>query len=153
MKCHAGWTTTWNQDCQEKYQQPQICRWHHSYGRKQRGTKEPVDEVKEESERAGLKLNLQKTKIALSGPVTSWHIDGEKVETGTDFLFLGSQINVDSDCSHEIKRRLLLGKAMTNLDSVLKSRQVTLQTKVCIVKDMAFPIVMYGCESWTIKKV
>ena len=109
--------------------------------------------VKEKSERAGLKLNLQKTKIALSGPVTSWHIDGEKVETGTDFLFLGSQINVDSDCSHEIKRRLLLGKAMTNLDSVLKSRQVTLQTKVCIVKDMAFPIVMYGCESWTIKKV
>ena len=109
--------------------------------------------MKEESERAGLKLNLQKTKIALSGPVTSWHIDGEKVETGTDFLFLGSQINVDSDCSHEIKRRVLLGKAMTNLDSVLKSRQVTLQTKVCIVKDMAFPIVMYGCESWTIKKV
>ena len=110
--------------------------------------------VKEESEKAGLKLNLQKTKIVVSGPITSWQIDGEKVETGTDFLFLGSQINVDSDCSHEIKRRLLLGrKAMTNLGSVLKSRQVTLPTKACIVKDVAFPIVTYGCESWTVKKV
>ena len=110
--------------------------------------------VKEKSRKAGLKLNLQKTKIVVSGPITSWQIDGEKVETGTDFLFLGSQINVDSDCSHEIKKRLLLGrKAMTNLCSVLKSRQVTLPTEACIVKDMAFPIVTYRCESWTVKKV
>ena len=109
--------------------------------------------MKEESERAGLKLNLQKTKIALSGPVTSWHIDGEKVETGTDFLFLGSQINVDSDYSHEIKRCLLFErKSMINLDSILKSRDITLPTKVCTVKAMVFPIVMFGCESWTIKK-
>ena len=109
--------------------------------------------VKEKSEKAGLKLNIQKTKIMASGPFTSWQIDGEKVETVTDFIFLGSKITADGDCSHEIKRRLLLGrKGMTNLDSILKSKDITLPTKVHIVKAMVFPVVMYGCESWTIKK-
>ena len=110
--------------------------------------------VKEESEQVGLKLNIQKTKIMASGPITSWQIDGETVETVTDFIFSGSQITADGDCSHEIKRCLLLGrKAMTNLDSILKSRDITLPTKVCLVKAMVFPMVMYGCEIWTIKKV
>ena len=109
--------------------------------------------VKEESEKVGLKLNSQKTKIKASGPITSWQIDGETIETVTDFIFLGSKITADGDCSHEIKRCLLLGrKAMTNLDSILKSRDITLPTKVCLVKAMVFPVVMYGCESWTIKK-
>ena len=109
--------------------------------------------VKEESEKVGLKLNIQKTKIMASGPITSWQIVGETVETVTDFILGGSQITADGDCSHEIKRRLLLGrKVMTNLDSILKSRDITLPTKVCLVKAMAFPVVMYGCESWTIKK-
>ena len=109
--------------------------------------------VKEESEKVGLKLNIQKTKVMGSGPITSWQIDGEKVETVTDFLFLGSKITADIDCNHEIRRRLLLGrKAMRNLDSVLKSRDIALRTKVCIVKAMVFPVVMYKCESWTIKK-
>ena len=109
--------------------------------------------VKEESEKVGLKLNIQKTKILASSPITSWQIDGETVETVTDFIFLGSKITADGDCSHEIKRRLLLGrKVMTNLDSILKSRDITLLTKVCLVKAMVFPVVMYGCESWTIKK-
>ena len=108
---------------------------------------------KEESEKAGLKLNIQKTKIMASGPITSWQTDGETMETVTDFIFLGSRITADGDCSHEIKRRLLLGrKAMTNLDSILKRRDITLPTKVHIVKAMVFPVVMYGCESWTIKK-
>ena len=111
-------------------------------------------EMKEESEKVGLKLNIQKSKIMASGPITSWQIDGEKVETVADFIFLGSKITADNDCSHEIKRRLLLRrKVMTNLDSTLKSRDVTLPTKVCLVKNMVFPGVMYGCESWTIKKV
>ena len=109
--------------------------------------------MKEESEKVGLKLTIQKTKIMASGPITSWEIDGETVETMTDFIFWGSKITVDGDCSHEIKRRLLLGrKVMTNLDSILKSRDITLPTKVCLVKAMFFPVVMYGCESWTIKK-
>ena len=109
--------------------------------------------VKEESENAGLKLNSQKTMIMLSGPITSWQIDGEKMETLADFIFLGSKITGDGDCSHEIKRCLLLGiKAMTNLDSVLKSRDVTLLTKVHLIKAVVFPVVMYGCESWTISK-
>ena len=104
--------------------------------------------VKEESEKVGLKLNIQKTKILVSGPITSWQINGETVETVADFNFLGSKITADGDCSHEIKRRLLLGrKVMTNLDSVLKSRDITLSTKVCLVKAMVFPVVMYGCES------
>ena len=110
--------------------------------------------VKEESEKVGLKLNIQKTNIMASGPITSWEIDGDTMETVRDFIFLGSKNTADGDCSHEIKRRLLLGrKAMTNLDSVLKSRDITLPTKVHLVKAMVFPLVMYGCESWTIKKV
>ena len=109
--------------------------------------------VKEESEKVGLKLNIQKTMIMASGPITSWEIDGETVETVVDFIFLGSKITADGDCSHEIKRHLLLGrKVMTNLDSILKSRDITLATKVCLVKAMVFPAVMYGCESWTVKK-
>ena len=109
--------------------------------------------VKEESEKVGLKLNIQKTKIMASGPITSWQIDGETMETVTDFIFLGSKVTADGDCSHEIKRRFLLGrKVMTNLDSILKSRDTTLPTKVHLVKAMVFPVVMYGCESWTIKK-
>ena len=104
-------------------------------------------------QKAGLKLNIQKTKIMASGPITSCQIDGEMMETVTDFIFLGSKITADSDCSHEIKRRLLLGrKAMTNLDSILKSRDITLPTKAHLLKAMVFPVVMYGCESWTIKK-
>ena len=109
--------------------------------------------VKEESEKVDLKLNIQKIKIMESGPITSWQMDGETMETVRDFIFLGSKITADGDCSHEIKRYLLLGrKAMTNLDSILKSRDITLPTKVRLVKDMVFPVVMYGCESWMIKK-
>ena len=109
--------------------------------------------VKEESEKVGLKLSIQKMKIMASGPITSWEIDGETVETASDFIFLGSKITADGDCSHEIKRRLLLGrKVLTNLDSILKSRDITLLTKVRLVKAMVFPVVMYGCESWTVKK-
>ena len=109
--------------------------------------------VKEESEKVGLKLNIHKTKIMASGPITSWQIDGETMETIADFIFLGSKITADGDCSHEINRRLLLGrKVITNLDSRFKSRDITLPTKVCLVKAMVFPVVMYGCESWTVKK-
>ena len=107
--------------------------------------------MKEETEEAGLKLNIQKTKIMASGPITSWQIDGETMETVRDFIFLGSKITADSDCSHEIKRCLLLGrKAMTNLDRIFKSRDITLLSKVHLVKAMVFPVVMYGCESWTV---
>ena len=109
--------------------------------------------MKLRSEKVGLKLNIQKTKIMASGPITSWEIDGETVETVADFIFLGSKITTDGDCSHEIKRRLLLRrKDMTNLDSIFKSRDITLPTKVCLVKAMVFPVVIYGCESWTVKK-
>ena len=109
--------------------------------------------VKDESEKAGLKLNIQKTKIKASGPMTSWEIDGETVETVADFIFGGSKIIADGDCSHEIKRCLLLGrKVMTNLDSIFKSKDITLPTKVHLVKTVVFPVVMYGCESWTVKK-
>ena len=109
--------------------------------------------VEEESEKVGLKLNIQKTKIMASGPITSWQIDGDTMETVIDFILGGSKITADGDCSHEIKRCLLLGrKAMTNLDSILKSRDITLPTKVYLVKAMVFPVVMYGCESWTVKK-
>ena len=109
--------------------------------------------VKEESEKVGLKLNIQKTKIMASGPITSWEIDGETVETVSDFIFGGSKITTDGDCSHEIKRHLLLGrKVMTNLDSILKSRDITLPTKVRLLKAMVFPVVMYGCKNWTVKK-
>ena len=109
--------------------------------------------VKEENEKVGLKLNIQKTKIMATGPITSWQIGGETVEIVSNFIFLGSKITADGDCSHEIKRHLLLGrKVMTNLDSILKSRDITLPTKVHLVKAMVFPVVMYGCESWTVKK-
>ena len=109
--------------------------------------------VKEQSEKVGLKLNIQKTKIMASRPITSWEIDGETVETVSDFIFLGSKITADGDCSHEIKRCLLLGrKVMTDLGSILKSRDMSLPTKVCLVKAMVIPVVMYGCESWTVKK-
>ena len=109
--------------------------------------------VKEESEKIGLQLHIEKTKIMASGPITSWEIDGETVETVSDFIFGGSRITADGDCSHEMKRRLLLRrKVMTNLDSILKGRDITLPTKVCLVKAMVFPVVMYGCESWTVKK-
>ena len=109
--------------------------------------------VKEENEKVGLKLNIQKTKIMASGPITSWEIDGETVETVSNFIFLGSKITADGDCSHEIKRHLLLGrKVMTNIDSILNSRDITLSTKVRLVKAMVIPVVTYGCESWTVKK-
>ena len=109
--------------------------------------------MKDESEKAGLKLNIHKTEIVASSPITSWEIGGETIETVSDFIFLSSKITADSDCSHEIKRRLLLGrKVMTNLDSIFKIRDITLSTKVCLVKTMVFPVVVYGCESWTVKK-
>ena len=115
--------------------------------------KSPLMKVKVESEKVGLKLNIQKMKLMASGPITSWEIDGETVETVLDFIFGGSRITADGDCSHEIKRRLLLGrKVMTNLDSIFKSRDITLPTKVRLVKAMVFPVVMYGCENWTVKK-
>ena len=117
------------------------------------GLKNLLMKVKEESGKIGLKFRVQKTKIMASGPITSWQIDGETIETVTDFIFLGSQSTADGDCSHEIKRHLLIGrKTMTNLDSILKSRDSTLLTKVHLVKAMVFPVVMYGCESWTVKK-
>ena len=116
-------------------------------------TKEPLDESERESEKVGLKLNIQKTKIMASGPILSWQIDGETMETVTDLIFWGSKITADGDCSHEIKRRLLLGrKVMTNLDSIFKSRDMTLPAKVHLVKALVFPVVMYGYESWSIKK-
>ena len=122
------------------------------YGRKWRRTKDLLVKVKEESEKAGLKLNIQKTNIMASSPITSWQIDGEIMETVRDFIFWGYKITADGDYSREIKRCLLLGrKAMTNPDSILKSRDITLPTKVCLVKAMVFPVVMYGCESWTLK--
>ena len=117
------------------------------------GLKRLLMKVKEESEKAGLKLNIQKTKIMASSPITPWEIDGETVETVSDFILGGSKVTEDGDCSHEIKRRLLLGrKVMTNLDSIFKSRDITLPTKIRLVKAMVFPVVMYGCESWTVKK-
>jgi len=123
------------------------------HGRKWRSTKEPLDESERRKWKVGLKLNIQKTQIMASGPITSWQIDGETVETVSDFIFLGSKITADGDCSHEIKRCLLLGrKVLTNLDSIFKSRDITLPTKICLVKAMVFPVVMYGCESWTVKK-
>ena len=128
-----------------------MCRWYHPYGRKQRGTKEPLDESEIGEWKFGLKLNVQKTKIMSSSPITSWQIDGETTETVRVFIFLGSKITADGDCSHEIKTHLLLGrKVMTNLDRILKSRDITLPTKVCLIRAMIFHI--HGCESWTIKK-
>ena len=124
------------------------------YGRKQKRTKEPLEESERESEKVGLKFNTQKTKIMASCSITLWQIDGETVEIVSDCIFQGSKITADGDCSHKIKRRLLLGrKVMTNLDSILKSRDITLPTKVRLVKAVVFPVVMYGCENWTVKKV
>ena len=120
---------------------------------KAKRTKDPLDESEEESEKAGLKLNIHKTKIMVSGPITPWQIDGEKMETVRDFIFLGPKITADGDCSHEIKRHSVLGrKVMTNLDSILRGRDIILPIKVCLVKAMVCPVVMYGCESWTVKK-
>ena len=128
-------------------------RRHHPYGRKWKELKSLLMKVKVESEKVGLKFNIKKTKIMVSGPITSWQIDGETVETVSDFIFLGPKITTDGGCSHEIKRCLLLGrKVMTILDSLLKSRDITLPTKVHLVKAMVFPVVMDGCESWTVKK-
>ena len=145
-QCWVGWRTSWNQDCWEKYQYPQICRWHHPYGRKWRRTKEPLDESEREKWKVGLKLNIQKTKIMATSPTTSWQIDGEIMETVADFTGVGvggSKITADGDWSHKIKRCLLLGrKAMTNLDSILKRKDITLPTKVHLVKATVFPIVM-----------
>ena len=152
-KCWARWLTSWNQDCQEKYQQPQIWRLYHSHGKKQRELKRLLMRVNEESEKAGLKLSIQKTKIMASSPITSWQTDWEKVVTVTDFIFLGSKIIVDGNFSCKIKRHLLLGrKAMTNVDSILKSRDITLPTKVHIVKTVVFWVIMYRSESWTVNK-
>ena len=123
------------------------------YAESEEELKSYLMKVKEESEKVGLKLNIQKMKIMASGPITSWHIDAETVETVSDFILLGSKITADGDCSHETKRCLLLGrKVMTNLDSILKSRDITLPSKVRLVKAMIFPVIMYGCESWTVKK-
>ena len=116
------------------------------------GLKSLLMKVKEETEKVGIKLNIQQMKIMASGPITSWEIDGETVETVSDFKFLGSKITADGDCSHEIKRSLFLGRDVIKLDSIIKSRDITLPTKVCLVKVMVFPVVMYGCENWTIKK-
>ena len=149
MKCWARWITSWHSDCQKTHQRSQICRWYSCNGRKWRGTKESLDEGKEESEKAGLKFSIQKTKIMASCPITPWQIDGEAMETVTDFIFLDSKITADGNCSHEIKRHLLLGRnAIANLYSVLESRDITLPIKVCMV----FPVVKYRCENWIIKK-
>ena len=126
---------------------------YHCNGRKQRRTKVPLDESERGKQNVGLQLNIQKTKIMASGPITSWQTDGETMETVRDFIFLGSKITADGDCSHEIKRCFVLGrKAMTNLESIFKTRDITLPTKVRLVKAMVFPVVTYGCESWTVKK-
>ena len=154
MKCQDAWSASWNQDCCEKYQQPQICTWYNFNERKWRVMKEPLEKGERGGWKAGLKLNIQKTKIMASSPITSWQLDGEKVETVTDLIFLGSIITVDGDYSHKIKRCLHLGrKAMKNLGSILKSRDITLLTKACIVK-----VVMCGCwelvnkGGWVLKK-
>ena len=149
----AGCITSWNQDCQEKYQQPQICRWYHSNSRRLRGTKEPLDEGKRGEWKNWLKTQHSNTKILVTCPITLWQTEGKKVEAVADLFSLGSKITVDSDCSHKIQIHLLLGrKAMTSWDSVLKSRDITLPTKVHVFKAMVFPVVIYVCESWSIKK-
>ena len=149
----SGWMNHNPTDCQEKYQQPQVCRWYYSNGRKWRGTKEPLEEGERGKWKSWLKTQHSKNEESWH-PVPSLHSNRRgKVEGGTDFIVLGSKITADGDCSHEIKRRLLLGrKTMTNLDSVLKSRDISLLTKVHIVKAMIFPVVMYGCERWAKKK-
>ena len=146
-------TQSWNQDCSESINNLRYADDTTLMAESEEELKSLLMKVKEESEKVGLKLNIQKTKIMPSGPITSWEIDGETVETVADFIFGGSKITADGDCSHEIKRRLLLErKVLTNLDSIFKSRDITLPTKVRLVKAMAFPVVMYGYESWTVKK-
>ena len=153
MKCQVGWSTSWDQDCWENINNLTYADDTTFMAESKENLKSLLMKVKEESVKAGLKLNIWTTKIMASSPITAWQIDGETMETVTDFIFLGSKITADGDCSHEIKRRLFLGrKAMTNLDSKLTSRDITLPTKVHPVKAMVFPVVMYGCESWTIKK-
>ena len=142
-----------DQDCWEKYQYLRYADDTTLMAESEEELKSLLMKVKEESEKVGLKLNIQKMKITASSPITSWQVDVETMKTVTDFIFLGSKITANGDCSHEIKRRLLLGRnAITNLDSILKSRDITLLTKVHLVKARVFPVVMYGCESWTIKK-
>ena len=153
MKRWAEWSTTWNQDCLKNINNLRYADDTTLMAESEEELKSLLMKVKEESEKVGLKLNIQKTKIMASGPITSCEIDGETVETVSDFIFLGFKITADGDCSHEIKRRLLIGrKVMTNLDRILKTRDVTLPTKVRLVKAMVFPVVMYGWESWTVKK-
>ena len=159
MISHCGFDlhfpTSWNQDCQEKYQSPQICRWHHPDGRKSRGTEEPLDESESGEWKSWLKAEQSKNKIMTSRPIMSWQVDRETMEIVTGFIFLGSKITADGDGSHEVKRHLLLGrKAMTNLDSTLKSRDITLPTKVQLVRPMVFLVVLVWMweldykESW-----
>ena len=150
MKCLTGWSTNWNQAQTGEISVTSDMKMIPPLWQK---LKSLLMKVKEENEKDGLKWNIQKTKIIASGPITSWQIDGETAEAVIDFIFLGYKITADVDYSHETKRRLLLGrKAMTNLDSILKSRDIILPTKVHLVKAMVFPVVIYGCESWTIKK-
>ena len=151
-KCCACWLTSWKQDCLGKYQQPQI--WQQPNTTLNAESKEPLDEGERRGKwKSWLKTKNEKAKIMASGPITSWQINGEIMETVTDFLFFGSKITSYSDCSHEIKRCLFLGrKAMTNLNSIIKSKDITLPTKIWIVRIMVFPVVISGCESWTIKK-
>ena len=148
----VGWSTSWNQDCQKKYHNFRYAD-NTTLVAESKALKGLLMKVKEESEKVGLKPNIQKTKIMASGPITSWEIDGETVETVADFILRGSKITADGDCSHEIERRLPFGrKVMTKLDSIFKSRDITLPTKVRLIKAMVSPVVRYGCESWTIKK-
>ena len=150
MKCQAGWITRWHQDCQEKYQHIRSIDDTTLMAESKEELMSLLMKVKEESEKVGLKLNIQKTKIMASGPITSWQIDGETV---ANFIFGASKITVDGDCSHEIKRRLLLGGGGSyDKLSILKSKDITLSTEVHLVKAMVFEVVMYGCESWTVKK-
>ena len=152
-KCWAGGNTRWNQDYQENINNLRYADDTTLMAASEEELKSLLMKAKEESQNIGLKLNIEKMKIMASGPITSWQIDGETVETVSDFIFSGSKITADGDCSHEIKRSLLLGrKGMINLDRILKSRDITLPTKVRLVKAMVFPVVMYGCESWTVKK-
>ena len=153
MKCQVGWSTSWNQDAGRNINNLRYTDDSTLMAESEEELKSLLMKVKQESEKVDLKLNIQKTKIMASGPIISWQIGGETMEIVTDFIFLGSKITADGDCSHEIKRCLLLGRnALTHLDSILKSRDITLSTKVCLVKAMVFPFVMYRCESWAVKK-